>query len=304
MEYLMTYGWAILVIAVVLGVLYSLGIFSPSNFAPKAQPGSCQVFRPNGPGTNYDINLEGICSGEFPQYVLQLNGRPLEGTHFALATTNFTIALWFSDNNPAGTYYGGTVGSPWSTPIYDIYNASTNNGIGGNQNFDFSGLGANTGNDLTYGENWPSLQSCSTPLNSITPYRFYNVVITVSEYDSIILYVNGNVSKTCTFTALGSNALTNFSIPALSFGSNPPGGDEVSSGLQIANMQLYNMPLSANTVGALYREGIGGAPIELQYLVGWWPLNGNADDYGGNGYNGNSVDASFTASWENSYTAP
>jgi hypothetical protein len=49
MEYLMTYGWAILVIAVVLGVLYSLGIFSPSNFAPKAQHGSCQVFRPNGP---------------------------------------------------------------------------------------------------------------------------------------------------------------------------------------------------------------------------------------------------------------
>ena len=67
MEYLMTYGWAILVIAVVLGVLYSLGVFNPSNFAPKAQPGSCQVFRPNGPGTSYDLNLEGTCNGELPQ---------------------------------------------------------------------------------------------------------------------------------------------------------------------------------------------------------------------------------------------
>ena len=32
MEYLMTYGWAILVISVVLGALFSLGVFSGSNF--------------------------------------------------------------------------------------------------------------------------------------------------------------------------------------------------------------------------------------------------------------------------------
>jgi len=32
MEYLMTYGWAILIVAVVLGALYSLGVFGGSNF--------------------------------------------------------------------------------------------------------------------------------------------------------------------------------------------------------------------------------------------------------------------------------
>ncbi|MGB9703770.1 MAG: hypothetical protein ACPLXS_03650, partial [Candidatus Micrarchaeales archaeon] len=31
MEYLMTYGWAILIIALVVGVLYSLGVFNPSS---------------------------------------------------------------------------------------------------------------------------------------------------------------------------------------------------------------------------------------------------------------------------------
>ena len=31
MEYLMTYGWAILVIAVVLGALFQLGVFSGAN---------------------------------------------------------------------------------------------------------------------------------------------------------------------------------------------------------------------------------------------------------------------------------
>jgi len=35
MEYLMTYGWAILIIAVVLGALFQLGVFNANNFAPK-----------------------------------------------------------------------------------------------------------------------------------------------------------------------------------------------------------------------------------------------------------------------------
>jgi hypothetical protein len=36
MEYLMTYGWAILIIAVVLGALFSLGVFSGSNLLGNA----------------------------------------------------------------------------------------------------------------------------------------------------------------------------------------------------------------------------------------------------------------------------
>jgi hypothetical protein len=32
MEYLMTYGWAILIIAIALGVLFELGLFNPSSF--------------------------------------------------------------------------------------------------------------------------------------------------------------------------------------------------------------------------------------------------------------------------------
>ena len=45
MEYLMTYGWALLIIAIVMTVFFQLGIFNPFYFAPKAQPGSCKVFR-------------------------------------------------------------------------------------------------------------------------------------------------------------------------------------------------------------------------------------------------------------------
>jgi hypothetical protein len=34
MEYLMTYGWAILIVTLVVGVLYTLGLFNPSSIAP------------------------------------------------------------------------------------------------------------------------------------------------------------------------------------------------------------------------------------------------------------------------------
>jgi len=47
MEYLMTYGWAILIIALALGVLYSLGVLNPSRLKPVMcmlpAPFSCQV---------------------------------------------------------------------------------------------------------------------------------------------------------------------------------------------------------------------------------------------------------------------
>ena len=45
MEYLMTYGWAILIIAVVLAALFGLGVFNLSSISPRAPPNSCRVYR-------------------------------------------------------------------------------------------------------------------------------------------------------------------------------------------------------------------------------------------------------------------
>ena len=49
---------------------------------------------------------------------------------------------------------------------------------------------------------------------------------------------------------------------------------------------------------------IGGAPIDLQHLVGWWPLNGNANDYSGNGNNGQINGVTFVSNWWQGYTPP
>jgi hypothetical protein len=72
----------------------------------------------------------------------------------------------------------------------------------------------------------------------------------------------------------------------------------------IADVQVYNTTFDANAVQYLYLEGIGGVPISPQYLVGWWPLNGDAIDYSGNGDNGVPTNIIFNGTWTQSYTAP
>jgi hypothetical protein len=96
MEYLMTYGWAILIIAIVMVALFELGIFSGTFFMPHVPPGSCHVFRPYGPRTVGSINLEGECQDALPQFVGVFNGQssyvstPIDfGNH-----NSITITAW------------------------------------------------------------------------------------------------------------------------------------------------------------------------------------------------------------------
>jgi len=54
----------------------------------------------------------------------------------------------------------------------------------------------------------------------------------------------------------------------------------------IANVQLYSSSLNVGQVRQLYQEGIAGLPISNAGVVAWYPLDGNANDYSGNGNNG------------------
>ncbi len=123
MEYLMTYGWAILIIAVVLGALYSLGVFNMSAYMPKIGPGACHVFRPNGPGTSWNVALTGSCAGYLPQYVAQFNGQT---SYVSTGTTNLplgssarSVFAWiYVTGVSGGTYvvesYGTQVLNNWA----------------------------------------------------------------------------------------------------------------------------------------------------------------------------------------------
>jgi len=283
MEYLMTYGWAILIIAVVLGALFQLGVFNPMTFAPKAPPGACQVFRPNGPYTTSFINLEGICSGEMPQYVTQFNGQNAYVTLPNIAgdvvgLSGLTVSVWVM---PASAF---TTRTEFVTDCSNEFFLAADGE--GRQEGDWC---VNTGG------NWGCYAATTQALSPNTWWLLtgtYN-----NSVGHLYIYLDGqqqgNLGLSGTITNGGGSVTL----------GQPQCDSQYFSG-NMADVQIYNTALSANEIQALYLEGIGGAPIDLQHLVGWWPLNGNANDYSGNGNNGVPSNVIFVSNWYNGYTPP
>ncbi len=283
MEYLMTYGWAILIIAVVLGALFQLGIFNASTFTPKAPPGACHVFRPNGPMTTSFINLQGICNGELPQYVASFNGgassQITTGINFALPAT-MSISFWiYLKNAPLS---GGF--NPFDQGLCN----------------DFTATAWSDGSLYFY----QSYSGCSYeslvmfPAGTFEPGKWMLITITRSASPkNVISYLNGALQNTATYV----NAPAQVNNVQMTLGKGYTANSLYG---YMSNMQVYNATLSANEITALYNEGIGGAPVKLNNLVGWWPLNGDAKDYSGNNKNGVTSAVTFTSNWESGYSTP
>jgi hypothetical protein len=263
MEYLMTYGWAILIIALALGVLYSLGIMNPKNFIPRSPPGSCFVFRPNGPGTTDYVSLQGTC-GYLPMYVGSFNGVnsyiSIQNTPSLNPTAELTLVAWFKYASIKNTFNNGIVSknawyqyrlAQWrrNDPTI-VFSVSINN----------TAYEISTSNALQVG-------------------KWYFIVGTAKSGDQQRLYVNAQLVQ-------------NRSLPNLPFStssSNVEIGKDVGNNYingSIANVQIYNTALTPQEIQYLYQQGLGGGPIRLQNLVGWWPLNGDAKDYSGNNNHG------------------
>ena len=293
MEYLMTYSWAILIIAVVLAALFQLGVFNPMSFAPKAPPGSCQVFRPNGPYTTSFINLEGICSGELPQYVAQFNGQWSSGPY----NSNSVI---FAPSEPiSGTNVIFTI-AMWVKPS-SVQNFSHSQNT---QVFSLEGFQAFGIRNSCLPNTCLVLIRCTsadTGSGALLPYSIFNnewyfIAVSVNP-PNYYWYING-------VSSADTNGNTYTSSPGATIGTQFATCYSNAFNGSIANVQLYNTSLSANEIQALYLEGIGGAPINLQHLVAWWPLNGNANDYSGNGNNGQASNVNFVSNWYSGYTPP
>jgi hypothetical protein len=261
MEYLMTYGWAILIIALTLAVLYSLGIMNPKNFIPRAPPGSCFVFRPNGPGTTDFISLQGTC-GYLPMYVGSFNGVdgqiivPYNSGFNILTTNQLSVELWFYQR--ASSSSCKLIGSSnWMLYPLDSTKQIRVMVLGADGSWRW-------GSPYYYNFNqWYHIVGIIKILNgNLTTELWVNGV-------KIVQNNFGNVTPSSTTSALviGSRWISYFN------GS-------------IANVQIYNTALSQQEIQYLYQQGLGGGPVRLQNLVGWWPLNGDAKDYSGNNNHG------------------
>ncbi len=280
---LMTYGWAILIIAVVLGALFQLGVFNTNNFAPRAQPGACQVIRPYGPGTIEDISLQGLCNGQLPEYVGTFAGSSISATvpastFFTSNNPPFTVSGWFETSTPQtgiGTFFQDLGGGGGCTNGFIVGDYLSTNSVG------FSIVCTDYRSSLV-----------------IDDGHWHFFALTYAATGNALIYVDGTNTPE---TSVPSLSLVNSGAIATIGGAGIDGG-YFTGGL--SNIQLYNASLSAGEVQALYTEGIGGAPVRPQNLVGWWPLNGNANDYSGDLNNGAATNVVYSSAWSSQYTGP
>ncbi len=287
----MTYGWAILVIAVVLGVLFQLGVFGSANLTPKAAPGGCQVER-----TTAGTSLAGMCQGELPQYVAVFTGT---SNSFVSIGTPSTVYSAFESHSFTVTGWVYITGSTQGA-LFNVGEPPTNNV--------FEALATTSGSNC--GIEWYdwSFYICSASALSTNTWYFlawtYQYVGN-SNTNYAAGYIDGQLATSST-TAPPIASSTNFPI-CINEDYSPCTYNDgfFFPAAYMSNIQVYNTSLSSAEVLALYHEGIGGAPVSPQSIVGWWPLNSNTNDYSGNNDNGQSVNGvGYSGFWTNGYSAP
>ena len=281
LEYLNVYIWAILIIAVVLIVMVQLNIFNPNFWAAKQQPGSCSIIR---------IQLGGAslhCTGNYliPEFVAQFDGQSSyitlpSNTPFNYGSAPSTICGWANLFGIPGRY-GTNDGYSWIMAY----------GTGSNSEARFVGFTSTALDGGGYGSDILYPTSMSKYLNN------WNFFCSTYDGSDAKLYINGALvagPSPFSWHAAKSVAYIGKQVNSLS---------EYFYG-QLADIQVYNTSLSSNNIQSLYLEGIGGAPIDFRYLAGWWPLNGDSNDYSGLGNSGIATNIIFTSNWYGSYVQP
>ncbi|OWP53325.1 hypothetical protein Micr_00446 [Candidatus Micrarchaeum sp.] len=202
---------------------------------------------------------------------------------------NYSVSMWFELKSAIDP-----TDNSWS-PIIDLYNATTNGGVGGGQAYDFGGAWAGgSSSQFGWGEYWPqNWQFCDTPAGLIKPDVKYNAVVTVHNYTNITVYINGNKENNCVITTTLSTVIDNSQNLALGIGDNPPGGDEIANAT-ISNVQLYASTLNYSQAKWIYLNGSTAGPSQNENsAIGWWQLDGNANNYLGPSGNGTITGAIF-----------
>ncbi len=281
MEYLMTYGWSILIIAVVLAALFELGVFGNGALSHRAQPGGCRVSRPGGAQSTTNLNLQGICNNEPPEYAAQFNGQSSSinvGSSPSLLANVITIAAWVKV----------TGGTAVVQPLI-LFGGSGYYLTGGGGNPQIIDL---NGNNYRYFFNSPVNPDDGN-------WHFVVVELTGNgQFDiaNSMIYVDGQSEA--------PDGVVDTGLPPVRSGPVSMGGPGSHLNGYLSNVQIYNTDLSSNDVLILYQEGISGTPILGDGLVSWWPLNGDVNDYSGEYNNGMATNVVFTTLWTSGYTAP
>lgn len=352
MEYLMTYGWTILIIAVVLSVMFQLGVFSKPSLGNGCSSSSGYLCRNASLASNgiltatigqaggAVVTATGLgCSNTTAQPPLfypvsfQLVNGGISGVTFVCPLTSNLIGsrlsgtLWMQYSQ--GTQVGlvsslarfnmqvSTVGT--SAPLSLQYTANLN---GASSYIEIPASGSlspatatmtawikpaawtgsgemvlNEGADVVELYMVPShnLQFAIrdsgsniryAPASSLQPsLGTWQYVAVTYDGSNTMYYLNGASDlESLPYGTILSTSQT-FCIGCMDYWLHNSGNANFFSG-SIADVQLYSKALNSQQIQQVYQGGIGGAPVLNANLIGWWPLDNNANDYSNNGNNG------------------
>ncbi len=136
--------------------------------------------------------------------------------------------------------------------------------------------GLSVGNTGTVAFSIPTVGGVTTT-NSISSGGWYMLSGTYS----------GSLIEVCIDASMCVNTSASGSIPA---SGNPFDIGSLTNGY-VASVQVYNSSLTRSELTTLFQNGVSDVPAGNSGLVGWWPLNGNPNDYSGNGNNAASSPA-------------
>lgn len=172
-------------------------------------------------------------------------------------TKHFSASLWFETPNAISSYSGA--------PLF-WQGSGTTNVI--ELSLDNS--------KLVFG----SLTGGCSAMNSINvgsiaqPNTWHNVVAVFNSSGQNTIYLDG--------IRVGSGIFSPCAESSGNFMIGGGTGGPIFNGY-ISNLQTYNISLTNLQATTLYRDGIEGIALSTKNLTGWWPLNGNINDYSGRG---------------------
>jgi hypothetical protein len=211
----------------------------------------------------------------------------IDGTPSSAVPLSYTLALSQLQHVKAASFSGsssistGTTGFPTGNAVRSafawIYTTAPSGSYGvfsygTSTTYEMSELFIDAGSVVSfhsYGNDF-----LSTLTVSPGSWHFVGYVYSGGGSNQVTVYVDGQ-SQTTSLSHSLSTVIAYSTIGAQNNAYYFPG--------QIANVQLYNTALTANQVLQLYQNGIGGAPATTANVVGWWPLNGNTNDFSSGG---------------------
>ncbi len=150
------------------------------------------------------------------------------------------------------------------------------------------------------GSQWFTYDSTAT----FSSNKWYDIAYVFNpSTNSISLYINGAGQTFTGVTGTPQGLPTDSFLIGSQAGSsgNPPSSYQYPFNGFISNMQIYNTALTAVQISQLYKEGITGIPVSAANIVGWWPLDGNSNDYTTYGDTGTAVNVVYNSVLSNIY---